>query len=100
MERTYQANVWSPHPSESPRLAILATLGADVRTGERRMDALSSGSALSVYGLADCELSSSASTVSLVLRKNASAGGHGRTHPGTRSTSSENAVAGRAGRGS
>src|ERR1700687_3594622 len=67
------------------RFSLPATLDENVRTGARRYDALSAGGPVSVPGLADRELYSGASTVSLVLRTDASAGGDGREHPGTRS---------------
>ncbi|PYU72452.1 MAG: asparagine synthetase B [Acidobacteria bacterium] len=61
---------------------------------------ISAGDPVSVPGPADCKLSSCTSAVSLVLRKNASAGGHGPAHPRTRSHASEYAVRGQSGLGS
>src|SRR2546430_16926936 len=100
MERTLGASgdaQRSSYCSARPRLSFPATLDADVRTGERWIDAISPGGTVSVPGLADHELSSGASFVSLVLRENPSAGGHGPTHPRTPSNASENATRGRSG---
>src|SRR6267143_79274 len=103
LERTVRASCDTQQASYCPksaRFSLPATLDENVRTGERRDDAISPGGTVSVLGLADRELYSCASTVSLVLRKDASAGGHGRAHPGTRSNASKNAVAGRSDLGS
>src|SRR5437764_1322469 len=102
MERTVGASgdaQRSSYCSARPRLSFPAAVDAHVRTGERWIDAISPGGTLSVPGLADRELSSGASAVSLVLRKNPSAGGHGPAHPRTPSTASENAARGRSGLG-
>src|SRR5205814_10134229 len=61
---------------------------------------MSPGSTVSVPGFADRELSSGDSTLSLVLRKNPSAGGHGPAHPRAPSNATENAARGRSGLGS
>src|SRR6267143_2396858 len=103
LERTVRASCDAQQSSYCPegaRLSLPATLDQNLRTGERRDDAISPGGTVSVPGLADRELCSGASTVSLVLRKDASAGGNGRAHPGTCSNASKNAVAGRPGVGS
>src|SRR6202171_194362 len=82
---------------KSARFSLPAALDENVRTGKRWDDAISAGGTVSFPGLADRELYSGASTVSLVLRKDASAGGDGRAHPGTRSNAAKNAIAGRSG---
>src|SRR4029077_21287544 len=102
MERTVGASGHAQRSSRCsarPRLSFPATVDADVRTGKRWSDAISPGGTVSVPGLADRELSSGASAVSLVLRENPSAGGYGPANSRTPSTAAENAARGRSGLG-
>src|SRR6266481_9926158 len=65
--RASRENQGTSYCSEGPRFSFPANMDADVRTGERRSDALSAGGTLSVPGFEDSELSAGDSSLPMVF---------------------------------